>query len=247
MDPMNDLDRVCNNINNHEKSITASESDPNQVIDTNNPNEVNISRGNNVEVVSPRQPVQIVHEHNQYMPIANVIRIMRRILPLYAKISDDAKEIVQECVSEYISFITGEANEHCQQEQRKTVTAEDVLWAMGKLGFDDYIEPLSLFLTKYREAEGINRNSFFMKRERGDGRRKENAMRGHYRPLGLALAEQQPGVYEPGAMSGSYRDGEEGGSGSGGVGPISPFLSQGQGESFVGGGLDPFAQFKLQE
>ncbi|PON57629.1 Nuclear transcription factor Y subunit B [Parasponia andersonii] len=88
------------------------------------------------------------------MPIANVIRIMRRILPPHAKISDDAKETIQECVSEYISFITGEANERCQREQRKTITAEDVLWAMSKLGFDDYIEPLTLYLHRYRENEG---------------------------------------------------------------------------------------------
>ncbi|XP_008449191.1 nuclear transcription factor Y subunit B-9 [Cucumis melo] len=95
----------------------------------------------------------VVREQDQYMPIANVIRIMRRILPSHAKISDDAKETIQECVSEYISFITGEANERCQREQRKTVTAEDVLWAMGKLGFDDYIEPLTVFLNRYRESE----------------------------------------------------------------------------------------------
>ncbi|CAN0907395.1 Nuclear transcription factor Y subunit B-6 [Linum grandiflorum] len=88
------------------------------------------------------------------MPIANVIRIMRRILPPHAKISDDAKETIQECVSEYISFVTGEANERCQREQRKTVTADDVLWAMGKLGFDNYVEPLSLYLARYRETEG---------------------------------------------------------------------------------------------
>lgn len=66
---------------------------------------------------------------------------------------------LQECVSEYISFITGEANERCQREQRKTITAEDVLWAMSKLGFDDYIEPLTLYLHRYRELEG-ERGSF---------------------------------------------------------------------------------------
>ena len=91
------------------------------------------------------------------MPIANVIRIMRRVLPTHAKIADDAKETVQECVSEYISFVTSEANERCQQEQRKTITAEDILWAMSKLGFDDYVQPLSLYLQRYREAEGDNR------------------------------------------------------------------------------------------
>ncbi|XP_004498102.1 nuclear transcription factor Y subunit B-1-like [Cicer arietinum] len=95
-----------------------------------------------------------VREQDQYMPIANVIRIMRRILPSHAKISDDAKETIQECVSEYISFITSEANERCQREQRKTVTAEDLLWAMGKLGFDDYVQPLTFYLQRYRESEG---------------------------------------------------------------------------------------------
>nr|GEY31447.1 nuclear factor Y, subunit B6 [Tanacetum cinerariifolium] len=101
----------------------------------------------------------LVREQDRLMPIANVIRIMRRILPSHAKISDDAKETVQECVSEYISFVTGEANDRCQREQRKTITAEDILWAMSKLGFDDYIEPLTLYLHRYRELEGGERGS----------------------------------------------------------------------------------------
>ncbi|KAF8023292.1 hypothetical protein BT93_F0707 [Corymbia citriodora subsp. variegata] len=108
-----------------------------------------------------------VREQDRFMPIANVIRIMRKILPPHAKISDDAKETIQECVSEYISFITGEANDRCQREQRKTITAEDVLWAMSKLGFDDYIEPLTIYLHRYREMEGDRgslRGEPFMKR-----------------------------------------------------------------------------------
>ncbi|XP_020674728.1 nuclear transcription factor Y subunit B-3-like [Dendrobium catenatum] len=100
-----------------------------------------------------------VREQDRFMPIANVIRIMRKVLPTHAKISDDAKETIQECVSEYISFITSEANERCQREQRKTITAEDVLWAMSKLGFDDYVEPLSVHLQRYREHEGDHRGS----------------------------------------------------------------------------------------
>ncbi|KAL0916283.1 hypothetical protein M5K25_013779 [Dendrobium thyrsiflorum] len=100
-----------------------------------------------------------VREQDRFMPIANVIRIMRKVLPTHAKISDDAKETIQECVSEYISFITSEANERCQREQRKTITAEDVLWAMSKLGFDDYVEPLSVYLQRYREHEGDHRGS----------------------------------------------------------------------------------------
>ncbi|XP_059664156.1 nuclear transcription factor Y subunit B-9-like [Cornus florida] len=100
-----------------------------------------------------KAPKRSAREQDQYMPIANVIRIMRCILPPHAKISDDVKETIQECVSEYISFITSEANVRCRHEQRKTITAEDVLWAMGRLGFDNYVDPLTVFLNRYREAE----------------------------------------------------------------------------------------------
>ncbi|KAK7292491.1 hypothetical protein RIF29_08272 [Crotalaria pallida] len=116
-----------------------------------------------------------VREQDRFMPIANVIRIMRKILPPHAKISDDAKETIQECVSEYISFITGEANERCQREQRKTITAEDVLWAMSKLGFDDYIEPLTMYLHRYRELEGDRTSS---------SSSSSSTMRGSGEPLG---------------------------------------------------------------
>jgi histone H3/H4 len=79
---------------------------------------------------------------------------MKRALPANAKISKDAKETLQECVSEFISFITGEASDKCKREKRKTVNGDDLLWAMSTLGFEDYIEPLKVYLQKYREFEG---------------------------------------------------------------------------------------------
>ncbi|XP_069346083.1 nuclear transcription factor Y subunit beta isoform X2 [Eulemur rufifrons] len=75
-------------------------------------------------------------------------------------IAKDAKECVQECVSEFISFITSEASERCHQEKRKTINGEDILFAMSTLGFDSYVEPLKLYLQKFREA---------MKGEKGIG------------------------------------------------------------------------------
>ena len=40
----------------------------------------------------------------------------------------------------------------CQAEKRKTINGEDILFAMSTLGFDNYVEPLKLYLQKYREG-----------------------------------------------------------------------------------------------
>ncbi|KAL3819375.1 hypothetical protein ACJIZ3_005280 [Penstemon smallii] len=72
------------------------------------------------------------------MPIFNVIRIMGQILPPHAKIVDDAKETIQECVSELIHYLCGK--EKCHQKCRKTITPENIISTMGILGFDKYLD-----------------------------------------------------------------------------------------------------------
>ncbi|XP_030471275.1 nuclear transcription factor Y subunit B-3-like [Syzygium oleosum] len=95
-----------------------------------------------------------LREQDRFLPIANVSRIMKKALPANAKISKDAKETVQECVSEFISFVTGEASDKCQREKRKTINGDDLLWAMTTLGFEEYVEPLKVYLQRFRELEG---------------------------------------------------------------------------------------------
>ncbi|KAL7150168.1 hypothetical protein ABFS83_05G091800 [Erythranthe nasuta] len=88
-----------------------------------------------------------------YMPMTNIVRILRRALPSHAKISDDAKDIIQECVSEFIFFVTNEANEKAHREYKTPIYPEDVIDAMASLGFNDYVEPLTVFLNKYRAED----------------------------------------------------------------------------------------------
>ena len=80
---------------------------------------------------------------------------MKATVPPTAKIAKDAKECVQECVSEFISFITSEAAEKCQLEKRKTIGGEDILNAMRSLGFEDYAETLKVHLAKLRDVCGF--------------------------------------------------------------------------------------------
>ena len=78
---------------------------------------------------------------------------MKSALPLHAKLSKESKECIQECVSEFISFITSQASDKCKIEKRKTLNGEDILWSMYTLGFENYAETLKIYLAKYREFE----------------------------------------------------------------------------------------------
>ncbi|CAN4108773.1 unnamed protein product [Withania somnifera] len=92
-------------------------------------------------------------EHEKLVPIANVGRIMKQILPPRAKISKEAKERMQECASEFISFVTGEASDKCHKENRRTVNGDDICWALSSLGFDNYAEVMLRYLYKFRDFE----------------------------------------------------------------------------------------------
>lgn len=97
-------------------------------------------------------------ELERLLPIANVGRIMKQILPPTAKISKEAKQTMQECATEFISFVTAEASDKCHKENRKTVNGDDICWALSTLGFDNYAEAIVRYLYKYREAERLKAN-----------------------------------------------------------------------------------------
>lgn len=130
-----------------------------------NPNNDNNSSNNN-------------KEQDRFLPIANVGRIMKKVIPSNGKISKEAKETVQECVSEFISFITGEASDKCQQEKRKTINGDDIIWAITTLGFEEYVDPLKQYLVKYRELEGDKVNNNVPKPHLGIEQQQHNATNG---------------------------------------------------------------------
>lgn len=98
---------------------------------------------------------------------------MKNALPSNAKIAKEAKECVQECVSEFISFLvssellanngrrakaklilsqSSEAADKVGTDKRKTINGEDILYAMTALGFDNYQEAGRVYLAKYRNV-----------------------------------------------------------------------------------------------
>lgn len=137
-----------------------------------------------------------VKEQDRWLPIANVARIMKNALPENAKIAKEAKECMQECVSEFISFITSEASEKCHQEKRKTVNGEDILFAMTSLGFENYAEALKIYLSKYREQQSQS--------NRGDNQQNRPNSQGY----GAAGGSNPSGGFPGGDLGGQQEGGD---------------------------------------
>ncbi|GES85193.1 nuclear transcription factor Y subunit B-3 [Rhizophagus clarus] len=60
-------------------------------------------------------------------------------------------------------------SDRCQQEKRKTINGEDILWAMQSLGFENYADALKIYLAKYRETTKIERSSANSKEKEEEG------------------------------------------------------------------------------
>ncbi|KAH0830043.1 Nuclear transcription factor Y subunit B-8 [Fonsecaea pedrosoi] len=106
----------------------------------------------------PRIDPQAGHILN-YTPVS---RVMRAAIPGDVMVSRDAIELMQDCVSEFISFVTSEA------EKRRAVSADDVLTAMNKLGFQNYSEALKIYLRRYNEVHPGDNSLSFVRRQKKD-------------------------------------------------------------------------------
>ena len=99
----------------------------------------------------PPQPTdREIQDRN--LPLANISRIMKRVIPVNMKVSKEAMLEIQKCISEFISFITSEAGEKCLAERRKTLNGDDIIFSLGSMGFDNYSDVLAIYLEKYRES-----------------------------------------------------------------------------------------------
>ena len=95
-------------------------------------------------------------EFDRFLPNANIVRIIKSNLNKDVKLSKEAKETFQECLTEFISFITSEACENCLNEKRKTINGEDIINALSSLGFDHYCSIIKVYLDKYKEHQKLN-------------------------------------------------------------------------------------------
>ena len=85
-------------------------------------------------------PVQEpLREQDRLLPMANVARLMSCVVPKDAKVARDAKVLMQEMVSEFVCFVTAEANDFSIGANRKAVCPEDCSNALEALDLGMFV------------------------------------------------------------------------------------------------------------
>ncbi|KAL5211782.1 hypothetical protein ABZP36_022629 [Zizania latifolia] len=95
---------------------------------------------------------------NNKLPVANLVRLMKKVIPGNAKIEGKAKVLVHDCAVEFVGFVGDEASEKTKAEHRRTIAPEDYVSSLHALGFDHYAEPMATYIHGYREFERAGGN-----------------------------------------------------------------------------------------
>ncbi|CAD6265816.1 unnamed protein product [Miscanthus lutarioriparius] len=85
------------------------------------------------------------------IPKATITRIMRQVLPQDSRVTSGAKETMDQCIVEFSAVLTRAAMQECHRDRRLTISADDLIAGIARLGFADYVQPMSEFLRLYRE------------------------------------------------------------------------------------------------
>lgn len=76
-------------------------------------------------------------EEELTIPRAAMNKMIKEILP-HIRVANDARELILNCCTEFIHHISSEANEICNKQQKKTISADHVVLALDTLGFSSY-------------------------------------------------------------------------------------------------------------
>ncbi|KAG5683713.1 hypothetical protein PVAND_012978 [Polypedilum vanderplanki] len=76
-------------------------------------------------------------EEELSLPRASINKIIKEIVP-NLRVNTESRELILNCCTEFIHLISSEANEICNQRNKKTISAEHILEALNKLGFSDF-------------------------------------------------------------------------------------------------------------
>lgn len=99
------------------------------------------------------------------LPNAVVTRIVKEALPDNITVAKEARAAVAKAASIFILYLTSSANMIAKKNNRKTVSAPDVIQAMDEIEFEQFNEPLKEALENYKKSQKEKKDATSKKKQ----------------------------------------------------------------------------------
>lgn len=73
------------------------------------------------------------------IPRAAINKFVKEVVP-DVRVSTETKEIILRCCNEFIHIVTSEANNVCEEQQKKTIASDHILAVFNRLGWPEFKE-----------------------------------------------------------------------------------------------------------
>jgi len=87
------------------------------------------------------------------LPKATVAKMIAELLPNDVVCAKETRDLVIECCVEFIHLISSEANEICEQENKKTIAPEHIITALTRLGFTTFAPDVENVLKDHKQQQ----------------------------------------------------------------------------------------------
>jgi len=77
-------------------------------------------------------------------------------LPSDLVFAKESRDLLIDCCVEFIHLVSSEANEICEKETKKTISADHVVKALIELGFEDYVQEIQEITVEHKEQQKVN-------------------------------------------------------------------------------------------
>src|SRR5271169_2015735 len=91
---------------------------------------------------------------------ATVQKLISELLPSDLTFAKESRDLLIDCCVEFIHLVSSEANEICERETKKTISADHVVKALVELGFEDYVQEIQEIAVEHKEQQKVQRSSF---------------------------------------------------------------------------------------
>eukprot|EP01134_Creolimax_fragrantissima_P001362 CFRG1362T1 len=89
------------------------------------------------------------------LPRATVYKIIKELMPSDMRITNETRELLIECCTEFIHLIATESNDVCAKTGKKTIGPDHVIEGLKNLGFEHYLTNVHMVLEDHKEEKTI--------------------------------------------------------------------------------------------